>query len=129
MSRICASIPCIMTSLLFASDHVCVFIHDKIWLGKIHDVFRIYTFGMVFSVDFMKQLPEGLVCFFTIKNPSYPDYISKNERTTKKTTNSNRKSGWSALILILLFPFNSYDGKWCNVLRYSSELSIFISDW
>lgn len=25
----------------------------------------------------MKQSPEGLVCFFTIKNPSYPDYISK----------------------------------------------------
>lgn len=24
----------------------------------------------------MKQSPEGLVCFFTIKNPSFPDYIS-----------------------------------------------------
>lgn len=31
-----------------------------------------------FQVDFMKQSPEGLVCFFTIKNPSYPDYISKH---------------------------------------------------
>lgn len=33
--------------------------------------------SLYISVDFMKQLPEGLVCFFTIKNPSYPDYISK----------------------------------------------------
>lgn len=36
-----------------------------------HDVF-LYTF----SVDFLKQSPEGSVCLFTIKNPSFPDYIS-----------------------------------------------------
>lgn len=28
------------------------------------------------SVDFLKQPPEGYVCLFTIKNPSYPEYIS-----------------------------------------------------
>lgn len=29
------------------------------------------------AVDFLKQGPEGAVCLFTVKNPSYPDYISK----------------------------------------------------
>jgi len=28
------------------------------------------------SYDFLKQPNEGCVCLFTIKNPSYPDYIS-----------------------------------------------------
>lgn len=27
------------------------------------------------SVDFMKPIDEGAVCLFTLKNPSFPDYI------------------------------------------------------
>lgn len=40
-----------------------------------YDLFAV-CFG---SFDFMKQSPEGLVCFFTIKNPSFPDYIITTE--------------------------------------------------
>ncbi|XP_031620811.1 dynein intermediate chain 2, ciliary [Contarinia nasturtii] len=40
-----------------------------------YDLFAV-CFG---CFDFMKQLPEGLVCLFTIKNPSYPEYIITTE--------------------------------------------------
>lgn len=29
-----------------------------------------------FTVDFMKPQPEGAICLFTLKNPSYPEFIS-----------------------------------------------------
>lgn len=29
---------------------------------------------VLFAVDFMKQGPEGCVCLYTLKNPSFPDY-------------------------------------------------------
>lgn len=40
-----------------------------------YDLFAV-CFG---SLDFMKQGPEGMVCLFTVKNPSYPDYRISTE--------------------------------------------------
>ena len=40
------------------------------WNPKYKDLFAV-SFG---SYDFMKQT-RGLVCLYSLKNPSYPDYI------------------------------------------------------
>lgn len=66
-------------------------------------------------VDFLKQLAEGLVCFFTIKNPSFPDYISKCGFVILAS------SFLSSRLFQYLF---SYDRKWSYVLRHSSKISI-----
>nr|CAD7570900.1 unnamed protein product [Timema californicum] len=44
---------------------------DITWNPHYYDMFAV-TFG---SFDFMKQHPEGAVCLFTLKNPSFPEYI------------------------------------------------------
>ncbi|XP_037941712.1 dynein intermediate chain 2, ciliary [Teleopsis dalmanni] len=42
---------------------------------KYYDLFAV-CYG---SYDFMKQPNEGALCLFTVKNPSYPDYIIMTE--------------------------------------------------
>lgn len=92
---------------------------------RIRNIMKFCIFLSI-SVDFMKQLPEGLVCFFTIKNPSFPDYISK------KWSNES-----FCIFQIRLQPSNSiscsfrvHSHNWERryVLRYSSKISIFIGD-
>lgn len=36
-------------------------------------------FLFLFPVDFMKPISQGAVCLFTLKNPSFPDYICMTE--------------------------------------------------
>jgi dynein intermediate chain 1 len=51
------------------------------WNTKYKDLFAV-GFG---SYDFMKQT-RGLVCLYSLKNPSYPDYIySVNSGTVPST--------------------------------------------
>lgn len=121
-----------MICLQFVLDHVRCENYEKFIQIWYEIIVRIS-----FLVDFMKQLPEGLVCFFTIKNPSYPDYISKNN------SNKNPQKIFDFfychlnhfllnllnIVFLSMFHFNSYNRKWCNVLRYSSKLSIFTGDW
>ncbi|XP_063227118.1 dynein intermediate chain 2, ciliary [Bacillus rossius redtenbacheri] len=45
------------------------------WNPQFHDCFAA-AFG---SFDFTKQVPEGGVCLFTLKNPSYPEYVCDTE--------------------------------------------------
>ncbi|RZF40619.1 hypothetical protein LSTR_LSTR007502 [Laodelphax striatellus] len=42
------------------------------WNPQFYDLFGV-TFG---SFDFNKQVNEGYLCLFTMKNPSYPEYIN-----------------------------------------------------
>ncbi|XP_055383476.1 dynein intermediate chain 2, ciliary [Condylostylus longicornis] len=44
---------------------------DMFFNPHYYDLYAV-CFG---SHDFLKQNPEGALCLFTIKNPSYPDYI------------------------------------------------------
>ncbi|XP_044263378.1 dynein intermediate chain 2, ciliary [Tribolium madens] len=44
---------------------------DIEWNPHYYDLFAV-CFGFL---DFMKPLEEGAVCLFTLKNPSFPDYI------------------------------------------------------
>ncbi|XP_075168505.1 dynein intermediate chain 2, ciliary [Haematobia irritans] len=48
---------------------------DVMFNPHYYDLFAV-CFG---SHDFMKQPSEGSVCLFTVKNPSYPDYIIMTE--------------------------------------------------
>jgi hypothetical protein len=58
------------------------FTYDKCKKMSVTDIclntyyFDLYAvcFG---SFDFMKQVNEGCVCLFSIKNPSFPEYRSK----------------------------------------------------
>lgn len=43
-----------------------------------YDLFAV-CFG---SFDFIKQVSEGCVCLFSIKNPSFPEYRSKKQFIT-----------------------------------------------
>ncbi|KDR09636.1 Dynein intermediate chain 2, ciliary, partial [Zootermopsis nevadensis] len=45
------------------------------WNPSYYDLFAV-AFG---CFDFMKPQPEGAVCLFTLKNPSFPDYICTTE--------------------------------------------------
>uniref|UniRef100_A0A1B6DX00 Dynein intermediate chain 2, ciliary n=1 Tax=Clastoptera arizonana TaxID=38151 RepID=A0A1B6DX00_9HEMI len=45
---------------------------DICWSPKYDDLFGV-TFG---SFDFMNQVTEGYLCLFTLKNPSFPEYIN-----------------------------------------------------
>lgn len=40
------------------------------------------------SDDFMKQTNEGYLCLFTVKNPSFPDYISESQSGQSFLSNS-----------------------------------------
>ncbi|KAJ8933169.1 hypothetical protein NQ314_014176, partial [Rhamnusium bicolor] len=44
---------------------------DMEWNPYYYDMFAV-CFGFL---DFMKPIAQGAVCLFTLKNPSYPDYI------------------------------------------------------
>ncbi|CAG9760660.1 unnamed protein product [Ceutorhynchus assimilis] len=46
-------------------------ITDLEWNPFYYDLFQV-SFGFF---DFLKPTPEGAVCLFTLKNPSFPDYI------------------------------------------------------
>ncbi|XP_053964921.1 dynein intermediate chain 2, ciliary [Anastrepha ludens] len=48
---------------------------DLLFNPKYYDLFAV-CYG---SHEFMKQPNEGAICFFTVKNPSYPDYIISTE--------------------------------------------------
>ncbi|XP_017484570.1 PREDICTED: dynein intermediate chain 2, ciliary [Rhagoletis zephyria] len=50
-------------------------ITDLLFNPKYYDLFAV-CYG---SHEFMKQPNEGAICFFTVKNPSYPDYIISTE--------------------------------------------------
>ncbi|XP_076260407.1 dynein intermediate chain 2, ciliary [Rhynchophorus ferrugineus] len=50
-------------------------ITDLEWNPYYYDLFAV-CFGFL---DFMKPTPEGAVCMFTLKNPSFPDYICMTE--------------------------------------------------
>ncbi|KAG8284801.1 cytoplasmic dynein with WD40 domain [Homalodisca vitripennis] len=45
------------------------------WNPHYYDLFGV-TFG---SFDFMRQVTEGYLCLFTLKNPSYPEYINSTD--------------------------------------------------
>uniref|UniRef100_W8AIE2 Dynein intermediate chain 2, ciliary n=2 Tax=Ceratitis capitata TaxID=7213 RepID=W8AIE2_CERCA len=48
---------------------------DLLFNPMYYDLFAV-CYG---SHEFMKQPNEGAICFFTVKNPSYPDYIISTE--------------------------------------------------
>ncbi|CAG9767841.1 unnamed protein product [Ceutorhynchus assimilis] len=48
---------------------------DIDWNPIYYDLYQV-SYG---SFDFLKPAPEGAVCLFTIKNPSFPDYICMTE--------------------------------------------------
>ncbi|XP_067632457.1 dynein intermediate chain 2, ciliary isoform X2 [Eurosta solidaginis] len=50
-------------------------ITDLLFNPKYYDLFAV-CYG---SHEFMKQSNEGAICFFTVKNPSFPDYIISTE--------------------------------------------------
>lgn len=83
------------------------------------DLFAV-CFG---SFDFIKQVSEGCVCLFSIKNPSFPEY--KSELNMSNWLNSHK-----LIFLIQTLKFqSSHDRVGRNVLRHSQEISISHRHW
>ena len=61
-------------TFFWTASLICFKVTDLQWSHKYGDLFAV-TYG---SYDFYKKTKKGFLCLFSLKNPSYPEYICKS---------------------------------------------------
>lgn len=111
---------------------------DRVSLDIIHFTFLYYIFVSFtlnqkicfIIVEFLKQSPEGAVCLFTVKNPSYPDYISQCLFFISQFGYIFFAMSLEGNFPCIIFAFFfSHNRKRCHVLWHPPKISVPAGDW